>query len=291
MFVIAGASGRTGRVVAETLLSQGKTVRVLVRSEAKAAPWRDRGAEAAIGSLDDTRFLERTLSGAKAFFTLLPEDPSIADFHAHRRRMIDAMSAAVKTTGLPHAVLLSAIPAYLPEGNGPAKDLCYAESALARTGTLITTIRASYFQENAAAVLPAILHEGVFPNFLPSADIAFPMVATHDVGRFASRCMVEPASKSEVVDILGPVSSIRDVAEKLAARLGKSVKIVDVPPPAHVDVLMKVGLPKEFAEALAEMYACFASGQVKPHGDRVVTTTTTLDETLGALLKSVMSSL
>ena len=33
MFVIAGVSGNTGRVVADTLLSQGKKVRVIVRED------------------------------------------------------------------------------------------------------------------------------------------------------------------------------------------------------------------------------------------------------------------
>jgi uncharacterized protein YbjT (DUF2867 family) len=284
MFVIAGASGRTGRVVGETLLSQRQQIRVIVRSEAKAASWRERGAEAAIGSLDDARFIERTLEGAKAFFTLLPEDPTATDFHAHRRHMADAIGAGVKVSGIPHVVFLSAIAAYLSEGSGPAKDLWYAESTLARTGAVITTLRASYFQENAAAVLPAVVHEGVFPNFLPSADIAFPMVATGDVGRFAARCMVEPPSRSEVVDLLGACSSIREIADKLAAGLGKSVKIVDLPPAAHVEALTRAGLPTTFAEAVAEMYACFASGRVEPHGDRQVRTATTLDETLAALL-------
>ncbi|MDW8338606.1 MAG: hypothetical protein RMM28_05665, partial [Thermoleophilia bacterium] len=40
MFVIAGASGKTGKVVAETLLSQGKKVRVVVRDGAKGSALR-----------------------------------------------------------------------------------------------------------------------------------------------------------------------------------------------------------------------------------------------------------
>ncbi|HEY8075629.1 MAG TPA: hypothetical protein VIF62_16000, partial [Labilithrix sp.] len=48
MFVIAGVSGNTGYVVADELLARGKKVRVVVRDAAKAAAWRDKGAEIAV---------------------------------------------------------------------------------------------------------------------------------------------------------------------------------------------------------------------------------------------------
>ena len=44
MYVVAGVSGHTGKVAAETLLAQGKSVRVLVRDPAKGEPWRARRA-------------------------------------------------------------------------------------------------------------------------------------------------------------------------------------------------------------------------------------------------------
>src|SRR5690348_15641540 len=79
MFVIAGASGKTGKVVAETLLSEGKRVRVVTRDAARVALLKARGAEIAVASLDDERALERELEGAAGFYTLLPDDPSVAD--------------------------------------------------------------------------------------------------------------------------------------------------------------------------------------------------------------------
>src|SRR2546428_10330715 len=43
MFVVAGVTGNTGRVVAELLLSHRHPVRVVVRDEQKTAEWRERG--------------------------------------------------------------------------------------------------------------------------------------------------------------------------------------------------------------------------------------------------------
>ena len=53
MYVIAGVSGRTGAVVADTLLSQGKQVRVIVRNAEKGAAWQKKGAEVAVAELGD----------------------------------------------------------------------------------------------------------------------------------------------------------------------------------------------------------------------------------------------
>lgn len=69
MFVIAGASGRSGRVVAETLLSQKMEVRLVAREAKRVEPLKSRGAEVAVASLDDEHALGRALEGAAGFYT------------------------------------------------------------------------------------------------------------------------------------------------------------------------------------------------------------------------------
>ena len=44
MFVVLGASGNTGKVVAETLLTQKKKVRVVLRDAAKGQVWKEAGS-------------------------------------------------------------------------------------------------------------------------------------------------------------------------------------------------------------------------------------------------------
>jgi uncharacterized protein YbjT (DUF2867 family) len=286
MFVVAGASGKTGQVVAETLLSQGKRVRAVVRVASKAQALAARGAEVVVASLDDARALGRVLDGAAGFYALLPEDPFVPDFHGHRRKMADAMATAIRASQVPHVVFLSAAAAILPDGNGPAKDLHYAEELLRTAAPKLTTIRASYFQENVIGGVEPAKDQGIYPNFFASADFAAPTVATRDVGRLAARLLVEPPAKSEIIDLAGPAYSARDMAEKLGRALGKTLHVVDIPPAAHVETLTKAGLPKPFAEALAEMFACFAAGRVVPKGNRVERGATTLDEVLARGLGS-----
>lgn len=281
-YVVAGATGRVGSVVARELQTLGVTPRVIVRAESAARDWRDRGAEAAVGSLDDAAFLSAALAGASGFFTLLPENVPPDDFHGARRRMADAMAAAVKAAGGPRVVMLSAIAAVLPDGNGPAKDLHYCERVLRATGAPITVLRACYLQENVAAAVPAVQQAGVYPNLLGNPDLEFPMIATKDVGRFAADALVTWPAINSTIDLLGPRYSIRQVAERLGAALGRSVQVVDIPPAEHVHALVAAGVPAPLAEILAEMFAAFAAGTIAPASERRLAGRTPIDEVIRA---------
>src|SRR6185295_17669043 len=72
MYVIAGVSGNTGSVVANTLLADKQPVRVIVRDAAKGEPWKAKGAEVVVASLDDRASLARALTGATGAYLLLP---------------------------------------------------------------------------------------------------------------------------------------------------------------------------------------------------------------------------
>jgi uncharacterized protein YbjT (DUF2867 family) len=140
-YVVAGVTGRVGSTVASELLKQGERVTLIVRDEARGLGWARRGAEVARGSLDDRSFMSHLLRDTAGFFTLLPENVAPDDFHGARRRMADAIAGAVHDSGVPHVVMLSAIAAVLPDGNGPAKDLHYCENRLRACGATFTASR------------------------------------------------------------------------------------------------------------------------------------------------------
>jgi hypothetical protein len=49
---------------------------------------------------------------------------------------------------------------------------------------------------------------------------------------------------------------------------------------------MKFGASRSAAEALAEMFACVASGRITPHGDRAEQGTTEIDDVIAGPLQS-----
>jgi uncharacterized protein YbjT (DUF2867 family) len=219
------------------------------------------------------------------FFTLLPENVAPDDFHDARRRMADAVARAVQASGVPHVVMLSAIAAALPDRNGPAKDLHYGENRLRAVSQRFTALRACYFQDNVSCVLPAAVDGGIYPHFLASADIPIPMIATCDIGRFAADALSSPPPNSEIVDLLGPMYSSRQVAERLGAALGKTLAVVDVPPARHSDTLVEAGTPRPIADAVAELFAALNSGLIAPRGDRQLIGTTMIEAVIARYVR------
>ena len=276
--VVAGVTGRVGSVVASELLARDVAVTVIVRDEARGRQWANRGAEVAIGSLDDRAFVARVVHGAAGFFTLLPEDVPPDDFHGARRRMADAIAGGVQDGGVPHVVMLSAIAASLADGNGPAKDLHYCERQLERYVKRLTLLRACYFQDNVAGAIQPAVRAGVYPNFLTSADVPIPMIATRDVGRFAAQTMLTVAQGREIIDLFGPEYSIRQVARALGVVLHKELEVIDIPPARQRDTLVEAGVPGPIADDIAEMFGAFNAGLIRPQGDRSLVGTTSIDD-------------
>jgi uncharacterized protein YbjT (DUF2867 family) len=123
---------------------------------------------------------------------------------------------------------------------------------------------------------------GIFPSFLP-ADYPLNMIATKDIGALAAESLASPPTGSEVVDLIGPAYSNRQVAEKLGAALGKALNVVEIPQPGWVDALKQGGMSQALAEMMAEMYGAGASGKLVPKGDRLVNGKTPIDGAIKSL--------
>jgi nucleoside-diphosphate-sugar epimerase len=85
MFVITGASGNTGSVVATELLDAGRKVRLLARDPARVKALADRGAEVVAGDVFDEATFARAAAGAEGLYLLSPPDARATDFIASRR--------------------------------------------------------------------------------------------------------------------------------------------------------------------------------------------------------------
>src|SRR5579863_3128882 len=95
-FVVAGATGHVGSLIARELLAKGHKVRAIVRSADKARDLASQGAELLTGELSDEAFLTRALRGADAAFLLVPPPPhDSADVRAFQDRVSRAEAQAV----------------------------------------------------------------------------------------------------------------------------------------------------------------------------------------------------
>ena len=103
MYVILGASGNTGSIIANFLLLKGEKVRVLGRDSGRLQRFVDKGAEAFTADMSDAAALTKAFSGARAAYLLLPPVKS----REEQERESDAIAKAVKDSGLRYAVHLS----------------------------------------------------------------------------------------------------------------------------------------------------------------------------------------
>ena len=287
MYVIAGATGNTGGVVANTLLAQGKQVTVLARDPQKAETWRKKGAKVATASLEDSHALGAALGGAEGAYLLIPPNYKAADALGYGSLVGDALAAAVKTSGIPHVVLLSSVGAQHAQGTGPIRTLHHAESVLWPTAKNLTLIRAAYFLQNWASGVEGVRATAVLHNFL-TPERKIPMVSTTDIGKIAAECLTAPAHGRRVVELAGPEDhSPQDIARTFAAVLGKPVKLETHPLDAVIPTFTALGFSQEMASLFREMIEGINSGHVAYEGKGAtfkrgnVTAPETINELLG----------
>jgi uncharacterized protein YbjT (DUF2867 family) len=294
MFTVAGVTGHVGSVVAAELLDNAalldntEPVRVLVRSEAKGKDWADKGAEIAVADLTDRDALAEALRGTEGFFALLPMNPASTAPDAENFRMVDAIAGAVADADVGHVVMLSSLGAELAEGTGPIRYLHHLENGLRSTGTVLTALRCTHFQENAADLLGPVLGEGVYPVFAESPDEPTPRIATRDIGRFAAQTLRERPTTGDIIDLLGPEYSERQVAEILGNLLGREIAVATVPRDEWAGALEQSGMPKESAAVIEALYAADADGLLRPQAQRRHTFDTSAVETLGAIVAAAV---
>jgi uncharacterized protein YbjT (DUF2867 family) len=266
MFVIAGATGNTGSVVAGTLLAQGQSITVLVREARKGEGWREKGAQVAIASLEDPAAVAAALAHAEGAYLLLPPNYGEEDPLGYGFRVGDALAAAVKASGIPHVVLLSSVGAQHAQGTGPIRALHHAEAALSPAARNLTILRPSYFLQNWASGLDSVRHQGVLHNFL-APERKIPMISTGDIGRIAAASLTDPARGRRVLELAGPADySPRDVAQAFSTALEKPVKLETHPLEAVVPTFTAAGFSQELARLFREMIEGINSGHVAYEG-------------------------
>ena len=287
MYVISGATGNTGKVAAKQLLQAGKKVRALVRHIDKASELAALGAEVVAVDLADRAGLERALAGAQGFYLLSPPDLGSHSFLAERSKLLGAVAEVAQAARVPHVVFLSSVGAQHASGTGIIQTVHAGEVALRAAGVTSTFLRAAYFVENWAAVLPVAKQDGVLPSFIPG-DLKLPMVSTIDIGSLAAEALLDGPRGQRVLELSGPRDlTPKDVAAAVAKLLGRAVQLVEPPLDAVVPTFTSFGISADVAALFRGMYEGLASGRISFEGGKAEARRgkTSLQETLGQLSK------
>ncbi|MEX2403793.1 MAG: NmrA family NAD(P)-binding protein [Balneolales bacterium] len=226
MYIVTGATGRTGRIVTNILLNQGKDVRAIARDTDKLRDLETNGAKILSGNLEDKNFVVRAFQGAKAAYLMVPPNNEAEDFLDYQMKVADNQAEAIKKNKITHAVLLSSVGAELTEKAGVVQGLHYMEKRLNRIKSLnIKHIRATYFMENLFQTIQMVKSSNKLS--LPfNHNLKFPMTAKRDVAKVAVQHLLDLDFEGKSVDyVLGQ----RDLSfTEVADILGKAIGITNL---------------------------------------------------------------
>ncbi|MDG9726681.1 NmrA family NAD(P)-binding protein [Streptomyces sp. DH41] len=235
--VVTGASGRTGRRVAEAARAAGLTVRAA--SRATGFDWRSPSTWADV------------LRGADAAYLAYPTDVGAPD----AAEAVGALAREAAGCGVRRLVLLSA------RGEEQARP---TEEALAGAGMDWTVVRAAWFAQNFSEgpLVEELRQRGelVFPAgdrarepFVDLRDVADVVVAALTSGdRYAGR----------VLEVSGPrLLTFGEAVAEIARETGRPLTYRAVSPREYGENLAGFGVPEEEVAFLVELFGDLLDGR------------------------------
>ncbi len=277
MYVILGASGNTGSVVANTLLDKGKRVRVVGRDSKKLARFVSRGSEAAVADAADAEALTRALSGAEGVYALIPPNVTSENYRLFQDQVSEAVATAIEAAAVKYVVTLSSVGADKPEKTGPVLGLHYMEERFAGIPRLnVLHLRAGYFIENTLAQVGVIQGFGMMAGPL-RADLPLAMIATKDIGAAAAEALLQlNFSGKQTRELLGPREiTYSEIARIVGTAIGRpALAYIQMPAEQVIMAMTQMGMSKNFASLICEMSDALNSGYMKPLEARSESNTT-----------------
>lgn len=265
MYVVLGASGNTGHIVANNLLARGQKVRVVGRNSAHLQPLTAQGAEPFIADVTDASVLTKAFQQAEAAYVMIPPNPASTDPLGYANRVGDAIAAAIQSAGTKNVVALSSIGAELASGTGPVVGLHNLEQKLSQIGSAnILFLRAGYFMENTLPQANAIRQMGAVTTPL-RPDLKLPMIATRDIGSVAADALLRPTIQGKQTrELLGQRDlTYTEVASIIGKAIGKpALKYVQAPDDQFRGALLQMGMSEPFAKLLLEMIGSLNAGKM-----------------------------
>ncbi|MEC3954764.1 NAD(P)H-binding protein [Nocardia sp. CDC153] len=234
--LVLGATGKTGRRVAELLSARGVPVRAGSRSAAIPFDWSDRGTWAA------------ALAGIDSVYLSYQPDLAVPGVPAD----IKAFTAAAVAAGVRKLVLLS--------GRGEPQAL-ECEAIVRDSGLTWTIVRCAFFAQN--------FDEGAFAEFLRAGELALPVgevpepfVDADDIAEVAAAALTDDRHAGEVYELTGPrsISFGRAVAE-IAAASGREIVYTPLTRTDFVAALTSSGVPTDEISLLDYLFGTVLDGR------------------------------
>lgn len=236
LILVLGASGKTGRRVADRLETAGRAVRRGSRSASPPFDWEDPATWPA------------ALEGVASVYVSFYPDLAVPG----APEAVAAFTAEARRAGVRRVVLLS--------GRGEA-EAQRAEEVVAAAGMEWTVVRASWFAQNFSegAFLDAVNSGEVV---LPVGDVRKPFIDVEDIADVAVAALTEDGHHEQVYEVTGPqLLTFAEAVRAIAEASGREVAFTSVPLDAFTAYLAEAGEAPEVIEMLAYLFTEVLDGR------------------------------
>ena len=282
MYVITGATGNTGRIIASTLLDAGQQVRIIARDAEKAKELTEKGAELFKGSTNDVGLLKKAFAGVNTVYAIIPMNMQAADYTAFQMEHVNAIAEAMEACNVKNVVALSSQGAHISSGSGIILGLHNMEERFNQIDGLNTlNLRPCYFMENTLGMVGLIKESGIMGSPI-KADLSFPMIATKDIANYAAkRLLALDFEGNNHQDLLGAGNvSYKEIAKVYGAAIGNpDLNYVQFPYADFKIAFMGMGASESVADKMNEFLVMVNAGEIfVSDRNEENTTPTTIEE-------------
>jgi uncharacterized protein YbjT (DUF2867 family) len=234
--LVLGATGKTGRRVAERLTARGLPVRLGSRSGEPPFDWDDRAA------------WTPALSGTDATYVTYYPDlamPGAAD-------TVGAFANLAVKSGVRRLVLLS--------GRGEDGALL-GEQAVQDAGADWTILRSTWFSQNFSEsfFLDQVLNGEVA---LPVGTVQEPFVDADDIADIAVAALTDDRHVGQLYELTGPrLLTFPEAIEEIGRASGREIRYVQISPEQFASLLAGQNVPAEFVSLMNYLFTEVLDGR------------------------------
>lgn len=258
--VITGSLGHISKPLADSLLQKGHSVTVISSNPERQTDIEALGAQAAIGSIEDTNFLTTVFAGADVVYCMEPPInffTSQIDMQTYWTEIAKNYADAILHSGVKKVVHLSSIGAHTDTGNGMLAAHYHVEQTFKKLpdNVSIKFIRPVGFYYNMFAFIHSIKAQGaIIQNY--GGDEKEPWVSPLDIAAVIAEEIEKPFEGRTVRYVASDEVSPNEVAGILGNAIGKpDLKWHIISDEQFLNGLLAAGMVPEAAKGLTEMNA------------------------------------
>ena len=263
--IITGSLGHISKPLTIELLQKAHEVVVISSNPEKQKEIEALGATAAIGSLEDVEFLIKNFTEADAVYCMIPPNNNFDqnfDLIEYYGRLGNNYATAIRQSGVKRVVNLSTFGAHLQKDSGILLGAHNVQNIFNELppDVSITHMRPTSFYYNLYGYLDMIKNQGaIITNFGTQTKI--PWVSPLDIAAAVAEEITTPFSGRKIRYVASEELTGEETARILGAAIGKpDLKWILVTNEQVLTGLLGVGMNKEIAAGLVEMYASLQNG-------------------------------